>query len=342
MLPRIALAACAAGSLLLSSTAVHAQFRYANTFFEAGVSVGVMNYSGELTNTIMDLKHLHLGVGVFGRYTFHKFVTLRLQASFGTVSGDDRNSKTEANRYRNLNFRSPLFEGAIMGEFNLLGYHPGHEKKFSPFLFFGVGIFSFNPKGRHFDGTPGVAGTWIPLRDLHTEGQNSSIYPNLRPYKRVSVSLPMGAGIKFAVHSNLNIGLEIGFRKTFTDYMDDVSGTYMYDPLTQQYAYPTGNPYREGYYGNKSLQELMSDRTWEYIAIERGESLATMNFNSDEVLSRYQQLNAQRGGHFRGVSKNTDWYVFTAAYISYNFIDSGLVGARKRRKSKAGCKSSKF
>lgn len=328
-----------AGSMAMMPLASDAQYRYASTFFEAGLMCGVMNYSGELTNTIMDVKHMHLGAGIFARYTPHKYVTLRAQFSFGTVSGDDKDSKTEANRYRNLNFRSSLFEGDFKVEFNLLGYHPGHEKKFSPYIFVGLGMFAFNPKAKNFDTRPGMD-EWVELQPLHTEGQGD-VFPSLKPYKKVSLSLPMGAGIKFAVHSNLNIGLEIGFRKTFTDYMDDVSGTYRYDPIAEQYIYPS-TPYVDGAYGNKSQVELMSDRTWQYIAEEQGIDLLNLDFNSDEVLTRYQQLESARGGHFRGIAKNTDWYVFTAAFISYNFIDSGLVGSRKRRKSKAGCKSSRF
>lgn len=337
MIKPLSIAVLASGLAL--SNPVDAQFRYAGTFFEAGVMVGTMNYSGELTKTIMDFKHMHFAGGVFLRYTFHKYVTARLQFSLGSVSGNDADSKNLVNQIRNLHFRSSLFEADLKAEFNLLGYHPAHEKKVSPYLFVGIGLFHFNPKARTFDQTPGIANTWVPLQPLHTEGQ-ADYFMQLKPYKLTQFSIPMGGGVKFAINSNLNIGLEIGFRKTFTDYIDDVSNTYWYDINTNQYAYPVDNPYSPGLYGNKSLTELMSDRTWEYIANQHGESLATMNFAERE--EEYKNLALTRG-FSRGNNKSTDWYVFTAAYISYNFVDNGLVGARKRRKSRrGGCKSSRF
>lgn len=343
MLKPLSIAALASALTFAPTNQTEAQFRYANTYFEAGLMGGTMNYSGELTKTIMDFKHMHLGVGAFVRYTLNQYFTVRAQFTVGSISGNDADSKNLANQIRNLHFKSMLFEGDLKAEFNLLGYHPGHEKKVSPYIFFGLGLFAFNPKARTFDQTPGVAGSYVELQPLHTEGQGD-LFPQLKPYKKVQVSLPMGAGVKFAINSNINLGLEIGFRKTFTDYLDDVSGTYLYDPLAGEYVYDQygGSAYKPDFYGNKSLRELMSDRTWEYIATERGESLATMDFNDQAVLDRYDQLVQARGSYLRGVNKSTDWYVFTAASISYNFIDSGLVGARKRRKSKQGCKSSRF
>jgi hypothetical protein len=40
------------------------------------------------------------------------------------------------------------------------------------------------------------------------------------------VAIPFGIGAKMNVSKKVGIGLEWGPRKTFTDYLDDVSGTY--------------------------------------------------------------------------------------------------------------------
>jgi len=59
---------------------------------------------------------------------------------------------------------------------------------------------------------------------LSTEGQG--IYPESKPYSLIQPAIPFGGGFKFSVNENIHIGLEIGYRKLFTDYLDDVSTNY--------------------------------------------------------------------------------------------------------------------
>ncbi|MCH2042554.1 MAG: DUF6089 family protein [Saprospiraceae bacterium] len=326
-----------------------AQFRYSNSYFEAGIMGGIMNYSGELTNSIMDFKHVHLAGAIFGRYNLNPFVSFRAQLALGSLSGDDKDAKELRNQIRNLHFRSHLFEGSLNVEFNLLGYRPrGHERMISPYVFVGIGIFNMNPKARFFDPTPGLGEDWRPLRDFRTEGQQDA-FPDLNLYNKTQVSIPMGAGVKFAINSHLNLGIEIGFRKTFTDYIDDVSNTYMYDALSDQYMYEAvgETPYNAGFFGDKSARELMADRTPEYVweqAVANGTTVDPFGvyLSDPNNYADYETYVVQRGGKLQRGDKAQDWYVFTAIFISYNFIDNGLVGARKRRKRKAGCKSSRF
>jgi opacity protein-like surface antigen len=330
---------------------VTAQHGWARPYWEVGILGGVSNYSGELVNTIVDIKHMHLAGAVFARYNLNKYLSFRGQVAYGSISGNDQDSRLDENVLRNLDFRSPILEFGVMGEFNLMGYNPvGHGKMFSPYAFLGLSVFNFNPKTRHFD--PNRDGEWVKLQPIHTEGQGSNTFPNREPYKLTQVSIPLGLGFKFAVHSNLNIGFEIGFRKTFTDHLDDVGNTYAVDNLSGESLYDQ-TPYREGEYnlidneydgdGNLvsstnlrslSYQELMSDGTYLLLMEQNG--------STNVEIDQYRQAVANRGGYIDRSDKGLDWYLITGLTISYNITDEGLAGARQRRKRRAGCKSAQF
>jgi opacity protein-like surface antigen len=293
---------------------------------------------------------MHLAGGIFGRYNMNKYLTFRLQLAAGSFSGDDKDSKDETNIPRNLHFRSHLVEFGFIGEFNLMGYNPvGHGKMFSPYAFLGVSVFNFNPRARHFD--PNRDGEWVPLRPIHTEGQGSSTFPNRKEYSKTQISVPLGLGFKFAVHSNLNIGFEIGFRATRTDHIDDVGNTYFVDKVTKESLYDQ-TPYQENAFnlidneydadGNLvssttirslSFQEIMSDGTFRYIMEQNGST----NVEIDE----YNAAVIERGGYQRYV-KGYDSYLIAGITLSYNITDEGLVSSRQRRKRRNGCKSAQF
>lgn len=353
-----------------------AQFNWGHNYFEVGLGVGIMNYSGELTNSIVDFKHLHFGGSIFGRYNMGKFLSFRLQLALGSISGNDADSPDFRNRIRNLDFRSHLFEGALMVEVNLMGFQPrGHEKMFSPYIFVGLGVFNYNPYSFHID--PNKNGVPIHLRALRTEGQGSSTFPNRKPYPLTQLSIPMGVGIKYAINSNISLGLEVGFRPTFTDYLDDVGQTYSVNALTGAPVYDQ-EPYVSGEYNNKSAQELFADKSYSFILkdlqaraakndpklhAEFATDIKDMNLSQflnkygelfssssqptagskeEAALAEYKSYINARGGKLVRGDKLKDWYMFSQITISYNFIENGLVGARKRRKRKPGCKNVQF
>jgi len=317
---------------------VQAQHSWARPYFEVGAQLGTSSYSGELVNSMLDTKHLHFAGGIFARYNLNQYLNFRLQASYGNISGNDQDAKELRNQIRNLHFRSHIFEGALMAEINFMGYHTmGHKKLFSPYAFIGLGVFNYNPKAKHFD--PNRDDEWVALQPLATEGQGNPNLPNRTAYELTQLSIPMGLGVKFAIHSHLNIGFEIGFRKTFTDYLDDVSLSYPYDvttnPATSLYDQ---TPYDAGQFGNLSEQQLMSDRTYEYLVNQNGGTFGA-DFPAQDA---YDAAVAERGGQTTRGDKAQDWYLITGVTISYNFIDNGLVGSRKRRRKRQGCKSARF
>ena len=343
-------------AVLFSSLSSNAQFNWGHNYFEVGLGGGIMNYSGELTSSIFDYKHFHFGGALFMRYNVGKFFSFRGQLALGSISGNDADSPDIRNQIRNLSFNSHLFEGSVIVEANLMGFHPrGHQKMFSPYIFVGIAVFNYNPYTTHFD--PNLDAQEVFLQALHTEGQGSSTFTNRPSYSTTQVSIPMGVGFKYAINSNISMGFEIGFRPTFTDYIDDVGQTYPVNALTGEPFYDQ-TPYLAGQYGDKSAQELFADKTYTYIAGQRGQSLsqylntlipilakdpATITDQSElDMLQEYNGYINQRGGSLVRGDKLNDWYVFTMLTVSYNFIENGLVGHRKRRKKKAGCKSSQF
>jgi len=317
----------------------NAQYSWGHNHFEVGGAVGISNYFGELVSSTFHYKHLHFSGGVFLRYNIGKYISLRLQGNYGNLSGDDKDSKNAANNMRNLHFKSHLIEVGFMAECNLMGYQPRSlERVFSPYVFLGISVFNYNPKVKHFD--PALEGKWVNVKPYNTEGQGLSEFPERKTYSTTQVAIPMGLGVKVAVHSHINIGFEVGFRATFTDYIDDVGQTYAVNLFTNP---PTSlydqTPYESpagAAFGGKSEQELMADRTYQYIVESQGGQFG-VDFPTQD---QYQEYVNQRG--FNRGDKANDAYLITNLTVSYNFIDNGLAGARKRRKRKAGCKSAQF
>jgi hypothetical protein len=158
------------------------------------------------------------------RYNFNPRLSARGNILYGNIQGDDSHSSSAAQRQRNLNFKSPISEISAQLEFNFLNYEIGNEKsRFSPYIFFGIGVFQFNPKGE-------LNGNWIALQPLGTEGQGLPGGASKKKYKLIQPSIPFGVGIKVSLSKNIGLSVEWGMRKTFTDYLDDVSTTY-YNPI---------------------------------------------------------------------------------------------------------------
>ena len=79
--------------------------------------------------------------------------------------------------------------------------------------------------------------TWVYLQPLHTEGEG--FVPGRPNYKLTQINIPMGFGLKYYVSDKVNVGLELLYRKTFTDYIDDVSTTFV-DPAVLKANLPNG------------------------------------------------------------------------------------------------------
>ena len=236
--------------------------------WEIGGMLGASNYNGDLAREIV-LKETHPATGFFFRYNIGKYFSLKPSFQIGTISGDDKNF--EENKYRNLSFKSNIAEISTVMEVNFRPFGAQvRTESFTPYIEFGLAAFHFNPKAEY-------NGDVFALRNLHTEGQKKA-------YKLTQLSIPFGMGLKWSVNQNFTVGFEFVYRKTFTDYLDDVSTTYP-DLQTQTKTYG-------------SVSAALSDRSGEVPGV-----VAPMSSQTD----------------MRGDPGLKDWYLFTMFSFSYRF-----------------------
>ncbi len=207
--------------ILLSALSSYAQFYAKNKqSADLGIFLGGSYYIGDLNQTKQFL-FTKPAAGVLFRYNQNPRLAYRIAILFGSVEGHDSYSQNPYQKQRNLSFKSTINEVSAALEFNFNNYRIGIEKeKFSPYIFFGIGVFAFNPKGQLANGN------WVDLQPLRTEGEGMEGGSKKKPYNLIQVCLPFGLGFKTNIARKLGLGVEWGMRKTFTDYLDDVSGKY--------------------------------------------------------------------------------------------------------------------
>ncbi|MBL7803438.1 MAG: outer membrane beta-barrel protein [Saprospiraceae bacterium] len=182
--------------------------------WEVGGWAGASNYFGDL-NTNWRLNRLHAHGGIGARYNFNDRLAFKLGFNAGGISASDSDSKNVYEQRRNLDFRSLIFDGTAQFEFNFLPYvHGDRELWFTPYLFLGTTFFYFNPQTEY-------EGKTYNLRELGTEGQFQG-----EEYNTSQAALAYGFGFKTDLSYRWSINVELSGRRLFTDYLDDVSGTY--------------------------------------------------------------------------------------------------------------------
>ena len=190
---------------------------------EVGFALGGMNYLGDLNDQSIFGK-INLAGGLTARYCFDSRWAMSLGAVYGHIEGGN----PDVVYRRNLSFRSPVMEGFLRAEFNFFPYGlvVSSQRRSSPYIFCGVGLFKFNPQAMMVDPGTGAA-EWYDLQPLGTEGQGTSAYPDRQKYQLIEVSMPFGVGYRWRIAPSVHLTVEYGWRKTWTDYLDDVSTTYV-------------------------------------------------------------------------------------------------------------------
>ncbi|NUM32539.1 MAG: outer membrane beta-barrel protein [Bacteroidetes bacterium] len=238
--------------------------------WEIGGLLGASNYNGELAREIV-LKETHLAGGIYMRYNLGKYFSVKPALNVGTISGNDKNFKE--NKNRNLSFRSNITELSVNMEFNFRPFGSQvRTENFTPYLQLGIAGFRFNPKTKY-------NGDIFELHNLHTEGQT-----NKEMYKLYQIAIPFGIGFKWEMSENMIFGYEFVYRKTFTDYLDDVSKRY--PDLTEQ----------KKKFGTVSA--ALSDRSVEV------EGVTSPLSTTDDM---------------RGDPALKDWYMFSMFSFTYRF-----------------------
>jgi hypothetical protein len=238
-----------------------------------GIFGGLAAYQGDLTDKIIPKKVTNGAIGVTVNYELTPQIMLRGGFTYSIIGGADRFASDDSMLARNLAFETHITEFSAVGEYYFFNLD---EQKFSPYVFGGLAVFHFNPYA--YSGTTNK----IFLKPLSTEGEGLSAYPDRKPYALTQLALPFGAGIKYAFNDRVRLGLELGIRKLFTDYLDDVSSRYV-DPA-----------------------DLLADR---------GQLAVDMSYRGDELPGgnpNYPAKGAQRGG-----VKHKDSYYFLGLHLTY-------------------------
>lgn len=212
--------------------------------WEVGLNFGPSFFLGDLggnsgkgTNDIkdMNLEFTKMMKGVFVTMYPKSWVGLRLAVDATYLEGSDDIITTTGldelwRKQRNLDFKTTVLEGYMAVEFfptMLFSRESEFESRLRPYGLAGIGVFHFNPKGSITDAAGNKS--WYYLHPLRLEGQGMPEYPYSKPYKLTQINIPIGAGLKFFASDRINISAELLYRKTFTDYIDDVSTKYI-DP----------------------------------------------------------------------------------------------------------------
>lgn len=258
---------------------------------EIGLQGGVTHYKGELAAHLFKPGEVHPYIGLFFRHNWNRHWSWKLELNLGKISGSDIHAKDGFEQDRNLSFYSTILELSPQIEFNFFAYETGNpEYPFTPYIFTGLSVFRFNPKAEFNNEV-------FELQPLGTEGQGTN---GTKKYKRIQIAIPIGGGVKFAVGGSVGIGIEVGARRTYTDYLDDVSTVYP----DQQVLLAT-----EG-----ATAVALSDRSFS---------------RSDTIQSIPTVYRKQRGD-----SKDKDWYFFAGVTLYFrlsSMIKDSCKPFKKRR-----------
>jgi hypothetical protein len=235
---------------LMASTEIRAQYESVVMEGEIGFSAGVAHYFGDL-NTRARVNRVKPAIGLFFRKQFNNYVGLRISGHYAQLGYSDiYNTHNEFQKRRNLSFNTNIFELALQGDFNFFKFIPGDPyHRFTPYVSLGIGVFSYDPYAYY-------RGQKVSLRQLGTEGQGNPAYPDRKPYSSMGICVPFGVGAKYAINDRMNLGFEIAHRFTNTDYIDDVSKTFV-----------GADKFPPGPDGLPSLANRLQDRSYETGAI---------------------------------------------------------------------------
>ncbi|MDQ6610121.1 MAG: DUF6089 family protein [Bacteroidota bacterium] len=221
--------------------------------FEIGLGIGPLFFLGDLggnrgvgTTLVKDinLPLTKVSKGLFVNFYPTEFFGFRVAVNQGVLQGADSLVKDNGGeelyrKARNLSFRSNLLEAYAAAEIYptvFFEQYDGLQGKIRPYGVIGIGMFHFNPQTQYY--SPNGTSRWVDLKPLHTEGEGFTEYPDKKEYKLTQMEIPMGVGVKYYVKDNMYLGFEIMHRKTFTDYIDDVSTEYIDPALFDKYLAP--------------------------------------------------------------------------------------------------------
>lgn len=264
--------------------------------WDYGIRLGASNYLGDIGGkektrrdfvSDMKLAKTRWDGGVFVRYKLEPKLSAKLAFDWVRLEGDDKLSTNPGRMYRNFNFKNDVLDLALTGEFFFyedpdLGNTYRYRNSFRAYVFGGVGGFYSNPKSIY-------NGHYIKMRDYDVEGVD---------YKPIGLNIPMGVGFYFTFDKKHRIGFEMNYRKTFTDYLDDISGNYPDAP-------PTG--------------------------YDPAIALRTLQLSQDKVEANPGAYNSHTWGAKRGDNTHKDAYMTVS--LSYSYVIRGKSSFYRAKRS---------
>ena len=216
---------------------------------ELGISLGVMNCNTDIGGLPIDFQNFKMSGGVYFEQSYLQKIGFRLEGTVGTVTATDKRAVNYDLKGRNLDFTSNIKEISLLAVIHPLNLVlKDYTSVLSPYLLAGVGYFGFSPRTR-------LNSQWIYLQPLHTEGEG---FPETgRPnYKLSGLNIPVGGGLQYNISDDLFLRGEAVYRFLSTDYLDDVSTTYIDPNLFDKNLYP----------GDAALARRLADRSYELVA----------------------------------------------------------------------------
>ncbi|MBX2913908.1 MAG: hypothetical protein KF856_01420 [Cyclobacteriaceae bacterium] len=298
---------------------------FGNKVYNAvGVSVSALNYYGDIApkpqRVSTDISFTRPALGLSFTHRFGPRYSLMGQFMYGTLKGSDTQSADQADaengvfRYqRNLSFRNRIKELSVVAYFDLFENDATYisRVKWTPYAFIGVAGFHHNPQaqapatGLNGENLGVAPGTWVNLKPLGTEGQYATLDANdanvgIKPYSNFQVAIPFGIGARFRINEVMDLWADLGFRYTFTDYLDDVSRNYV----------------DLGVFGTNNLARAMSYRSNELPASEIP-TLVPYDARNGVSYSTIPGYGREHPANMRGSKGDKDIYMVTTIRLTY-------------------------
>lgn len=288
--------------LVLLSLFLFCSHGKAQWLWDYGGTLGASNYLGDIggkektrKDFISDLKlaQTRWNVGGFVRYSAASNVSYKVAIDYIRLEGDDKLSSNPGRQYRNFNFKNDIVDlSYAISYFFYSNNDIGNTYRFRNGLraygFIGAGAFYTNPKTYY-------QGSWVALQPYQTEGNK---------YKKVVLNIPMGVGFYLTLNKRNRLGFEINYRKTFTDYIDDISGNYPTTPPATKYE--QGLVLRTTELDRDANVGAYDSHTW---GQKRGDPVhkdayVTMNFSYSRVIRGKPSFYRSKGLGFFGPKRH--------------------------------------
>jgi hypothetical protein len=197
---------------------------------EIGVAAGAFNYTGDLSKNINLLNFRPAGQ-VFHNRNFNKGVASRIAITGGRIAGSDQLNRNDVlAQQRNYSFSNGMFEVSAALVYHFLDYKGNKTLvNFSPYFTLGGGIF-------------------VLFRN-----------DKLADYSTIQFAIPMGVGVKWNISPYIDLGFEFSAKRTFFDYLDNISREEISTQSGSDYLFGSWNENDWYYFTGFSISYLFYD-----------------------------------------------------------------------------------